>query len=59
WRCSDCISHLILCHSCCRCLHASTPFRRVQCWVGEYFQDSWLLHTGLILHFSHKGKPCP
>ena len=59
WRCTDCLGHPIYCKTCCRSSHALNPFHRVQRWAGEYFEDSWLINTGLIIHFGHGGKPCP
>ena len=59
WRCLDCLGQPSYCISCCRSNHASTPFHRVQRWVGQYFEDSWLIKTGLSIHFGHGGKPCP
>jgi hypothetical protein len=59
WRCTDCLGHPIYCINCCRSNHATHPFHRVQRWVGEYFEDSWLIQTGVTIHFGHGGKPCP
>ena len=59
WRCTDCLGHPTYCRNCCRSTHGNTPFHRVQRWAGEYFEDSWLIHTGLTIHFGHGGQPCP
>ncbi|KAF8240756.1 hypothetical protein L208DRAFT_1114079, partial [Tricholoma matsutake] len=59
WRCMDCLGQPSYCMTCCRSNHANTPFHRVQHWVGQYFEDSWLIKTGLTIHFGHGGKPCP
>jgi CxC2 like cysteine cluster associated with KDZ transposases len=49
----------VFCTECCRSAHSSHPFHQIQRWVGEFYQNSWLLETGLTLHFGHGGKPCP
>lgn len=59
WRCLDCQSSSPSCAECCRVLHQRLIFHRVQFWTGEYYEPSWLLHTGLILHLGHQGNPCP
>lgn len=53
------MGHPLFCSSCCRSSHACTPFHQIQQWTGEFYQDSWLIETGLKLHFGHRGKPCP
>jgi hypothetical protein len=59
WRCRECYGGPLFCRSCCKTSHSSHPFHRIQHWVGEFYQDSWLIETGLTLHFGHGGKPCP
>ena len=29
------------------------------CKVGEFYEDSWLIDTGVTLHLGHGGKLCP
>jgi len=31
----------------------------VQHWNGKFYEDAWLYQAGVMLHFSHGGKPCP
>lgn len=59
WRCEDCYARPLYCTSCCSNSHSTTPFHHVEHWVGDHFARSALLHTGLVLHFGHHGKPCP
>jgi CxC2 like cysteine cluster associated with KDZ transposases len=35
------------------------PFHRVEEWVGDHFEPSWLSKAGVRLHTGHAGKPCP
>ncbi|KAF8225719.1 hypothetical protein L208DRAFT_1046133, partial [Tricholoma matsutake] len=48
----------LFCKSCCSWSHATTPFHHVEHWVSNHYSKSSLIHTGLILHFGHGGKPC-
>jgi len=59
WWCKDCMGCPIFCASCCRSSHASNPFHHIQHWVGEFYEDFWLIDTGVTLHLGHGGKPCP
>ena len=59
WRCLDCFFRPVLCIGCCRQEHQSLPFHRVESWTGTHFEDSWLLHTGLVMNLGHNGNPCP
>jgi CxC2 like cysteine cluster associated with KDZ transposases len=59
WRCLDCFVRPILCMGCCRDMHKTHPFHRVESWTGTHFEDSWLLHTGFVLNLGHNGDPCP
>jgi CxC2 like cysteine cluster associated with KDZ transposases len=45
--------------ACCRSSHSSHSFHQIEHWVGEFYQNSWLIETGLTLHFGHGGNPCP
>ena len=53
------MGHPLFCTKCCRSSHSSSPFHQIQHWVGEFYEDSWLIDTGFTLHFGHGGKPCP
>ncbi|KAI6104317.1 hypothetical protein F5141DRAFT_988565, partial [Pisolithus sp. B1] len=59
YRCPDCMHQPLLCTDCCCSMHATHPFHRVQQWTGDFFKDSALHMTGLQLHLSHDGAPCP
>lgn len=59
WRCEDCYARPLFCRSCCCKAHSSMPFHHVERWVGGHYTRSALIHTGLLLHFGHQGKPCP
>lgn len=59
WRCLDCQSSSPSCTECCRDIHRQLIFHRVQYWTGQFYEESWLLYTGLVLHLGHQGNPCP
>lgn len=59
WRCLDCQSSSPSCDECCRVQHQQLIFHRVQFWSGKYYEPSWLLYTGVVLHLGHQGNPCP
>ncbi|KAI6022172.1 hypothetical protein BKA83DRAFT_4054270 [Pisolithus microcarpus] len=59
YRCPDCMHQPLLCTNCCRTMHASHPFHRIQQWTGDFFEDCALHMTGLQLHLGHGGAPCP
>jgi CxC2 like cysteine cluster associated with KDZ transposases len=49
----------MFCMACCRSSHLSHSFHKIECWVDEFYQNSWLIETSLTLHFGHGGKPYP
>ncbi|KAI6137260.1 hypothetical protein F5141DRAFT_996728 [Pisolithus sp. B1] len=59
YRCPDCMHQPLLCTDCCCSMHAAHPFHRIQQWTGDFFKDSALHMTGLLLHLGHDGAPCP
>ncbi|KAI6106029.1 hypothetical protein EV401DRAFT_1797429, partial [Pisolithus croceorrhizus] len=59
YRCLDCMHQPLLCTDCCHSMHAAHPFHRIQQWTGDFFKDSALHMTGLLLHLGHDGAPCP
>ncbi|KAI6101892.1 hypothetical protein F5141DRAFT_1008568, partial [Pisolithus sp. B1] len=59
YRCPDCMHQPLLCTDCCHSMHAAHPFHRIQQWAGDFFKDSALHMTGLLLHLGHDGAPCP
>ena len=34
WRCKDCTSPALMCHSCMRHSHAASPLHHIECWTG-------------------------
>ncbi|KAI6111368.1 hypothetical protein F5141DRAFT_1003865, partial [Pisolithus sp. B1] len=59
YRCLDCMHQPLLCTDCCCLMHAAHPFHRIQQWTGDFFKDSALHMTSLLLHLGHDGAPCP
>ncbi|KAI6094054.1 hypothetical protein EDD16DRAFT_1503664 [Pisolithus croceorrhizus] len=59
YRCPDCMHQPLLCTDCCHSMYVAHPLHRVQQWTGDFFEDSALHMTGLQLHLSHDGAPCP
>lgn len=59
WRCKDCFGRPQLCGPCCRTIHQSAPFHRIEVWSDTFYQDAWLLDVGMVLHLGHGGSPCP
>lgn len=35
------------------------PFHRVEVWSDTHFEPAWLRQAGVVLHFGHRGLPCP
>ncbi|KIK72134.1 hypothetical protein PAXRUDRAFT_90464, partial [Paxillus rubicundulus Ve08.2h10] len=42
YRCPDCFGRPLFCTSCCREIHRTHPFHRVEQWMGTHFQESSL-----------------
>ena len=58
WRCVDCLGRPMLCTGCCCNAHWSTPFHRVEQWVGTHWSPSWLMNVGCEIHLGHNGDRC-
>lgn len=59
WRCLECFGSPFECTDCCRRRHRQLPRHRVQEWVGNYFEPSWLRFAGVEIFLGHHGNPCP
>lgn len=59
WHCKDCFGHPQFCTDCCKRFHGRSPLHRVERWTGEYYEDAWLIDTGLVLSLGHNGHECP
>ncbi|KAH8096966.1 hypothetical protein BXZ70DRAFT_857867, partial [Cristinia sonorae] len=60
FRCLDCIPRRLLCATCARDSHTSSPFHRMEEWANTHFQPApkWQLTAGLELWIGHNGKRC-
>jgi hypothetical protein len=58
WRCLSCIGLQLFCRKCIRTSHQHLPFHRVEQWMTDRFEPSWLSKAGVQLHTGHGGNPC-
>ncbi|KAG1852303.1 hypothetical protein DFJ58DRAFT_661292 [Suillus subalutaceus] len=59
YRCEDCFSVDLFCHSCIIQLHQNVPLHRVKQWQAGYFHHTTLKHLGLHIQLGdHTGEPC-
>ncbi|KAG0696153.1 hypothetical protein DFH29DRAFT_984710 [Suillus ampliporus] len=59
FRCRDCFSTELCCHSCVVALHAKNPAHRIQEWTGFYFAPISLKKLGLCVQLGHPaGEHC-
>ncbi|TDL18801.1 hypothetical protein BD410DRAFT_727959 [Rickenella mellea] len=53
YRCEDCFSGAVTCHTCCRDEHAEMPLHRIRKWNGNFFEHSSLQEIGLQVQLGH------
>lgn len=59
FRCLDCLYSPLLCLGCCREIHQSHPFHRIEVWKDNHFAPAWLWQLGVQVHLGHGGNVCP
>ncbi|TDL13692.1 hypothetical protein BD410DRAFT_686190, partial [Rickenella mellea] len=53
YRCEDCFSGSVICHTCCLEEHAGLPLHRIRKWNRNFFEHSSLRELGLRVQLGH------